>query len=155
MELPDCRVSFLGISALNSCEQYAKAGSALPNHVMKKKKTTLTTVLWELLIVSFLLQTDPRFVCLSHIFLPGNIFESAQDETMPRESPGSWPPCQTSGGYSNIGHKSKYKKSNTRVWENLLNILQRRTHCHLRLDFRTTRRLKQWLNFLLWLFLWH
>lgn len=36
MELPDCRAGSLDISVLNSCEQYAKAGSSLSNDVLKK-----------------------------------------------------------------------------------------------------------------------
>lgn len=72
-----------------------------------------------------------------------------------RKFPGSCSPCQASGAYGNMGHKSKYKKNNTKVWGNLLNIRYWRARCHLRLDFRTARRLKPWLNCLLWLFLWH
>lgn len=116
MELPDCRADFLGISVLNSWEQYAKARSLLPNHVVKKPPQQL--YFESLLVVFFLLQTDHRCVHLSRIFLHENIFQLPQKGTIQRKSHDSWSPCQatTSRGYGNIG---QVLKSNTKVWEDV------------------------------------
>lgn len=117
MELPDCRVGFLDISALNPCEQYAKAGSSLPNHVMKKTLDNCPLRAADCLLSAPSLSP----VCVSAVFSYLGIFSSyPKVETIPNKSP--WSPCQTSGGY-NIGHKSKCKNSNTKVHETLLNIL--------------------------------
>lgn len=83
MELPDCRADFLDISVLNSCEQYAKAGSSLSNHVVKKALNNCTLrACW----LSSFFSEPTTGAHISAIFSYVEIFSSYPKETQSKES---------------------------------------------------------------------
>ena len=83
MELPDCRAGFLDISVLNSCEQYAKAGSSLSNHVVKK---TLNNCTLRACSLSSFFSEPIADAYISAVFSYVEVFSSYPKKTQSKES---------------------------------------------------------------------